>query len=117
MGVKFIYDLDKSKKNAMRSPKLHLIKNEYFIFEPSDLFPARSIGYFYLKGEEERFLGVGRVDSVMSTTKCLQVLLILMEPGYDLSYIHTNQKNIFLEVATPYNIFQKFFDFREQHNG
>lgn len=90
-------------------PKLKLIKNDYYIFEPSELYSSQMlVSLYYSCNDLEKVIGYGVIETVISNTKNLQVKIIKFQ-GEDINkdYCLKNKTNIILKPSVPFELVQE----------
>jgi len=100
-------------------PKLKIIKDNYYIFEPSELYSSQMLVSLYYSGNDlEKLIGYGIIETVISQTKNLQVRIIKFEgENINNSYCLSNKDNIILKPSVPYDLIQGITIKKENENG
>jgi len=101
-----------SNKQGIKLPKLLTITSEKFIFEPSALFSTQSAVAIYSLGDVEVFIGVGYVETVISTSSNLQVIPINLDSylNYDKDKFIRERSSIVLKPTIPIDYIQNIND-------
>jgi hypothetical protein len=96
---------NKFHKNISQLPKLRHLINEgtYIIFTPSNLFSSQTCVSLYYSDDYDKLVALGYVDTVIETSKNLQVKIIEFANGVDIDFIKQNKSNILLKPTIPYN--------------
>lgn len=100
-------------------PKLKLIKNDYFIFEPSKLYsPQMLVSLYYSGNDFEKVIGYGIIETVISNTKNLQVKILKFQ-GEDVNnyFFQKNKVNIILKPSVPFHIVEEISKEKENINA
>ncbi len=107
------------EKQKIILPKLKLIKDNYYIFEPCELYsPQMYVSLYYCSNNLEKFIGYGIIETVISNTNNLQVKIIEFQgENIDNDFCLKNKVNIFLKPSVPCNIEQKFYICKETVDG
>jgi|GEM_PF-2762081 len=92
--------LDQKPSNIL--PKLKLMEDDKYIFEASDLFSSQAFVSLYLIGETERFIAFGKIETVVSNTNNLQVIILGFETNFDKEFIEKHKNQIALKPIIPY---------------
>lgn len=95
------------KEASIDLPHLILIKDNRYIFSPSELFSFQAAVSLYVKDDVERYIGYGKVESVISNSKNLQVIIEDLENDYTMDFLTKNKKNIILKPTIPFEQIQK----------
>lgn len=100
MLLRYIFiDMLKNKDSANKLPCLKLVSDDRYIFEPSQLFASQSLVSIYHIDEIESCVGYGYIETVMSNTNNLQVIIYGFTGGYDAEKIKSNKKQIILKPS------------------
>ncbi len=83
-------------------PHLMMVKEKRYIFEPSELFSHQAAVSLYIKDEIERYIGYGRIETVISHSNNLQVVISEIEEHYSDNFLIKNKKNIIIKPTIPY---------------
>lgn len=76
-AIKYIYQLQDELKNnnQIKLPKLKTIEDDYFIFEPSEIFEQQSYCIVYKIDKTKKKVATGIVDSIIDSSHLIQVKL------------------------------------------
>jgi hypothetical protein len=94
----------KNKDSVMKLPRLKLIQEGRYIFEPSTLFADQSLVALYYIDEIERYVGYGYVESVISDTQNLQVIISELTGTCDEKFLTSHKKQIVLKPSIPRSV-------------
>ena len=100
-------------------PHLKLIKDNRHIFEPSELFSSQAAVSLYIKDDIERYIGFGKIETIISQSNNLQVVISEIEKQYTDDFLIKNRKNIILKPTIPYQEIEKLriYHSKGDYNG
>lgn len=82
-------------------PRLRTVQNNRLVFDPSEIFSSQAVVSIYYKDEIEQYIGNGWIESVISGTKYLQVIVDDYVENWDKTKVLQNKGKIILKPSLP----------------
>ena len=107
LGLYFIITIPQQKKywcvtdKNIKLPKLKYVEGEICLFEASDLFSIGCFVSIFYMNKFEKFIGYGKVETIKSDNKMLQIVIIKFVQNYNYKFMNKKRKNIILKPTCP----------------